>query len=301
MKGTSFTNLAILGLDYFKEQYDGNKGNIDKFKLSMLGVRPNKVRSPFFSKFGQHNIFDDSYTYNHIDTYAIDGNREKTSRDLKYCDSNMPLLMGLDPGNFMSCIFGQQKNISNTKELRVFKNMWVIGPDEEHFELAQKINEYFKYHNSKTIYLHYDRAGNQKKDKYKDNPKGTTDAFIIKTHLKDLGWEVHLMSLDQRTIFFWEHFFLQARLFGEKEAKVPRVKICQNECEELISSIQMSPKKKSDSVFIELDKSAEKRLDPEDQVYWSPQIATSMMYLLWGLFEKYLPDAKPEEVDFEGL
>lgn len=300
VEGSSFTNLAVLGLDYMERQYLASKNNLAKFKLSVLGIRDAVARNPFFSQFSEKNIFEDSYIYKHIDTFNLDGERKQSSSDLKYCQPNMPLIMGLDPGDFMSCVFAQQKNVGHDKELRIFKNFWVISPDE-HFEMAQKINEYFGPHQNKTIYLHYDRAGNQKKEKYRNNPKGTTDATILKKFLNDLGWTVHLMSLDQRTIYFWEHFLLQSRLFGEKEAKVPKVKICQYECEQLISSIRMSPRKKSDNVFIELDKSTEKNLDKESQVYYSPQIATAMMYLLFGLFEKWMPSGKPESYDIEGL
>lgn len=296
MKGSSFTNLLILGLDYMKNQYKGSKHNIEKFKLVILGIRPDKVKNMFFSKFSPKNIFEDSYTYNQIDLFDMEGEFKKTSRDLKYCDTNKPLLMGLDPGNFMSCVFAQEKG----KTLNLIKNMYVITPDQ-HFELAQKINTFFHYHNRKSIYLYYDRAGNKRLDKYKGNPKGDTDAKILKRELEDLGWTVHLMSTGQRTIFYWQHYLLFARLFSEREKTTPRMRICQNECEELISSIYMSPLKRTEDNMIILDKSSEKKLDYEDQAFWSTQIASALMYLLYGLYEKYLPDASPEMVDFEGL
>ena len=50
----------------------------------------------------------------------------------------------------------------------------------------------------------------------------------------------------------------------------------------------MSPLKKTDGV-VQLDKSAEKTLPFDQQATLSPQIATALMYLVFGLYEGYLP------------
>lgn len=292
LKGSSFTNLRILGMEYIKDQLTSSRSNFDTFKLAVLGIRPKRVGNMFFGKFSKNHIYEDSYQYHNIDLYSVEGDFNKTSRDIKYCNSRKPLIVGLDPGDFMSMVFAQEQN----KELRVFKNLYVIHP-EQHFEMAQKINEFFKHHIRKTIYLYYDRAGNQRK--YHNNPKGETDAIIMRNELQSLGWTVQLMSLRKRTIFFWEHYLLLNILFAEKDSRISKIRLCQYECEELISSIWMSPLKRNEGK-IELDKSSEKKLDLKDQAFWSTQIATSLMYLLFGLYEKFLPN-KPEHTDYLGL
>lgn len=286
MKGSSFTNLLILSLDYMKNQLEGSKSNLDKFNLSILGIRPKQVKDRFVGRFDKRHVYDDSYKYNtfQIDSYIIDGQYQHTSRDLKYCDPNRPIIAGWDPGHFMSIVFGQQHG----RELRMFKNMYVISP-QQHEELALQINDFFKNHNRKTIYLHYDRAGNQRNPKYNKNPKGETDAAILKTELTKLGWTVRLMSLGKRTIFYWEHYILYNIIFAEKDKNTPRIRICQHECEELISSINMSPVKRSDGI-IELDKSSEKKLEYSEQAFWSPQLFTAATYMWFGLYEKHLPN-----------
>lgn len=297
LKGSSFSNLLILGLDYIKNQYQGSRNNFDKFKLSILGIRPEKVKNMFFAKFSKKNIFDDSYKYNDIEVYTIDKQYRKTSRDLKYCDSSRPLLAGFDPGGFMSIVFAQERK----KELRVIKNFYKITP-EQHFEMATAISQFFEFHTNKVIYLYYDRDANKHREKYRNNPKGDTDAKILQTELKALGWTVKLMNIGSGIIEFWKHYLLLERLLSEREKNTPRVRICQNECEELVSSIYMSPLKKNDNGGYELDKSSEKLLDYEDQAFFSTQIATSLMYLIYNLYEKLLPEgASKETVDFQGL
>lgn len=308
IKGSSFSNLAWLGLDYMKQQLTSSGSNFDKFKLSILGIRPEAVKDKFFARFNpSKHTFTDSYKYKliqgtlaEIDLFSIDNQYQRNSRDLKYCNEDAPLYAGYDPGNFSSIVFGQETRSAQYKELRIIKNFWAYLP-EEHSELAEKITSFFRDHRRKIIYLHYDRAANKRLSKYLENTKGKTDAEILKRELESRGWTVHLESLKQRTIYLWEHFFLLSVLFGEKNPKAPRVKICQNEAGELISSIQMSPVKKTTNSFIDLDKSSETKLDYEDQVLWSTQIGTSLMYLLWGLYHELKPKGEPETVDYSGL
>ena len=251
IKGSSFSNLLILGTEYIKNQLSGTT-DFEKFKLSILGIRPNRVREMFFSNFNDKNIFDDSYKYNNIDLFSISSEYNKTSNDLKYCNSSQPLLAGLDPGHFMSIVFAQTKN--DGKELRALKNFYVIHPDQ-HFEMAKKINDFFIGHKNKTLLLYYDRAGNKKIYK---SEKGETDAMLLKAELELLGWSVNLMSIGQRTIFYWEHYMLLNILFSKEKSPV-KIMLDQNECEECISSIYMSPLKRTDGE-IKLDKSSEVKL-----------------------------------------
>jgi hypothetical protein len=208
--------------------------------------------------------------------------------------------MGLDPGNFMSAVFAQERTEKGQPTLRVFKNIYTITP-ESHFEMAEKINTFFEHHERRTIYLHYDRAGNQRKQAYAKNPKGGTDATILKSELEALGWTVHLMSQDQKTIYHWQHYLLFARMMAEREKRIPVIRICQNECEELISSIYMSPLKKTTDGTYELDKSSETRLDYKDQAWYSTQIPSALMYLVFGKYEKWLPSKNNLPQDIEGL
>ena len=309
IKGSTFSNLAWVGLEYMEQQLMSSGSNFDKFKLSILGIRPEAVKDKFFARFNaSKHTFSDSYKYKFtdgyrdgdIDLFSIDRGYQRNSRDLKYCNEDSPLYAGYDPGNFSSIVFGQETRSAQHKELRIIKNFWAYLP-EEHSELAEKITSFFRDHRRKIIYLHYDRAANKRLSKYLENSKGKTDAEILKRELESRGWTVHLESLKQRTIYLWEHFFLLSVLFGEKNPKAPRVKICQNEAGELISSIQMSPVKKTTDSFIDLDKSSETKLDYEDQVLWSTQIGTSLMYLLWGLYHELKPKGEPETVDYSGL
>lgn len=286
-RASSFVNKDVLGYNFFANMIKSLSK--DEFLSSIAAIRPKKVGNMFFGKFSKKHIFKDTYMYDYIEKYDLRDSFKITSRDLKHYNPHQPLYWGFDPGGFMSCVVGQRK--PDKKELRMIKDFWVYNP-KQHTELAKEFNDFFGEHRkNRNILMYYDRAANQKKRKDSHTmfgDRGDTDAKIMKRELEKYGWHVELMNLGQRTIFFWEHFNLLNILLSEKDANIDKIRICENQCDALISSIYCSPLKRSEG-RIELDKKAERELEFEKQAYSSPQIATSLMYLLFGLYEKYLP------------
>jgi len=80
LRASTFSNLKILGIDYIENQIK-SISDPDILNNSLLSVRKTKVKNLFFGKFGKQNIFDDSYTYKHIDTYSADMQIEQTARN----------------------------------------------------------------------------------------------------------------------------------------------------------------------------------------------------------------------------
>jgi len=291
LRASSFSNIKVLGIEYIENQLKSIK-DADKLNTEIFAIRKNKVKDRFFGKFGKEHIFEDSYRYDRIDSLSlseIDGNF--TSSDLKYCDTNLPLYAGFDPGPFMSIVFGQRNQIS--REFRIIKNFWKIHP-EQHEEMAIAIDNYFKNHRYKKIFLHYDRAANQHDPKYRDyypitGDLSDTDAKLLQQYLEGRGWQVELMSQNMSTIYYSQHYRLLNILFGKNDGTRDKIFIDGNECEELVSSIYHSPLKRHEGKII-LDKTSE-RLDFEDQPLYSTQIATALMYLLFGEYSRLLPSS----------
>lgn len=300
IRASSFSNLKILGIDYIKNQIKSIKDK-DKLYTSIFAIRKLKVKDMFFGKFGKQHLFDDGYSYKYIDQISAGEKIEDSCKHLKYYDKDKPLIAGYDPGPFSSMVFAQKN--TQKKELRIIKDMWVWHP-EQHGELAKKIDNFFSG-GRKVIYIHYDRAANQKDPEWKKyypdyNPPGIndTDAKLLKQELSALGWTVHLMSPRQKTIFYSQHYRLLNILFGKNDGKRDNILIDKNECEALVSSINHSPLKRHEGRIV-LDKSSE-RLLFEEQAYNSTQIATALLYLLWGEYSKYLPDSDKNQETPQG-
>ena len=297
LRASSFSNIKILGIEYIRNQIKNIK-DPDKLNTSILSVRKHKVKDMFFGRFGRQHLFDDSYDYRGIDRYSIASEISFTSRHLKHCDPRQPLYAGYDAGPFSSVIFGQEKK--SEKSFRVLKNIWAYHPDQ-HDELAERIDAFFKDHRRKELFLYYDRAANQRDPEYRKYYPlaGTlrdTDANLLAAALRARRWTVHLLSKGQAVITYGQHYRLLNRLFGNNDGKHPAMLIDKNECEALVSSINHSPLKRNERQ-IELDKSSE-RLDFEEQAYYSTQLSSALMYLLWGKFNHILPASdrgKPEQ------
>ncbi|NDV45808.1 hypothetical protein D0T49_01925 [Paludibacter sp. 221] len=290
IRASSFSNLKILGVDYIENQIKSTKDK-DLLYTSIFAIRKLKVKDMFFGKFGKQHLFDDGYEYRYIDRLSAGDTIEDSCKHLRYYDKSKPLVAGYDPGPFSSMIFAQQN--SNKKELRVLKNIWVWHPDQ-HAEFAKKIDDFFSG-GKKVLYLYYDRAANQKDPEwkkyypdYKEHGINDTDAKLIKQELQALGWTVHLLSPKQKTIYYSQHYRLLNILFRGRDKRIDKILIDKNECEALVSSINHSPLKRHEGRII-LDKTSE-RLPFEEQAYNSTQLSSAFMYLLWGLYSKYLPD-----------
>jgi hypothetical protein len=87
-------------------------------------------------------------------------------------------------------------------------------------------------------------------------------------------------------------------LFGKNDGKRDNILIDKNECEALVSSINHSPLKRHEGRIL-LEKSSE-RLPFEEQAYNSTQLATALLYLLWGEYSKYLPDSDKNQDTSQG-
>jgi hypothetical protein len=253
----------------------------DEFLAAICGIREAKVANMFFALFNEAtHTFTDSYIYDNIEKFNIADTFTLTSEYLKYYDKTKPLILGYDPGGFSSIVAAQENRSQN--ELRVLKDFHVYTPRDQS-DLAQELTSFFCNATNRRIILYYDRAGNQNKS-YKKQRE--TDAQRMKAELDNRGWHVSLKNEHQRTIFHWEHYDLWEVLLSESERYTPRIRICSNECKNLIASINHSPLKSTDGVK-ELDKSSEVKLPFQLQVTQSPQIATSLMYMVFGLYERF--------------
>jgi hypothetical protein len=291
VRASSLSNIKILGIDYIQNQIKSIKDK-DKLYTSIFAIRKLKVKNMFFGKFGKEHLFDDGYDYTLIDRMAAGEAVDDSCRHLRYYDRNKPLYAGYDPGPFTSIVFAQRNRQAG--EFRLIKNLWVYHPEQQE-ELARKIDAFFGG-GRKEIFIHYDRAANQKDPEWKryypsmkETGVNDTDAILLKKELAALGWAVHLLSINQKTIYYSQHYRLLNLLFGKHDGKRDRILIDRNECEALVSSINHSPLKRHEGRVM-LDKTSES-LPFEEQVFNSTQIATALTYLLWGEYHKLLPDS----------
>lgn len=278
LRVSTFVNKDTLGYDYFKTQLKVLPP--DEFITAICSVRERRAKDMFIANFkAEIHTFDDSYKYESIMKLGLQDTFKLTAEYLKYYNPDEPLELGYDPGHFASLVCAQPKKANN--EYRILKEFYTYSP-EDIPDLARKFADFFSCKRNRLIYLYHDRAGNQKKGKRANE----TDARELKAELEKRGFRVQLKNETQRTIMHWEHYKLNLRLFVPNSKHIPKILIDSNECPNLISSIYCAPIKVGSNP-IELDKSSE-NLPLHLQAGLSTQIMTSMLYLLFGKFERFM-------------
>lgn len=291
LKASTFVNKDMLGFEFFKTQFESLQE--EEFLTAIANIRPKKVSDLFFSGWDNAvHTFDESYKFKSIYDFNLKDTFKLTADELKYFDPEKPLIIGYDPGHFSSIVVAQEYKKENL--LRVIKEFFVWIPKQQG-ELANMIYEFFGPYmkNYKRILFYYDRAGNKTKV---EQDKVVTDARLMATELRKHGFSVDMKNEKQRTIYYYEHFRLLQMLLSEKLKSFPRIRVDDNECENLVSAINLSPVDRRDGKII-MDKSSERKVAFQHQAALSTQLPSALMYLLYGHYSHLLSNDMKKSTD----
>lgn len=251
---SSFVNADYLSEGYFEDSLLAL--GIEEFKTAILSFKSTlKKGERFYVNLGNHHFVEGINT-KYYDKFKIgDQDIKESSLASKLIDHNAPVDCGVDFGDMLSMVCGQESG----KTVYLFKNFYTLPPDSSK-EIAKKFLDYFEHHKVKILNMYYDRSGNAYQKIKKDW------ASELKDHLENYegistGWKVNLMSRNQATIYHEEEYNLMKSIFGEFNPDLPKVVICRYGCRELKSSMEMSRTKiytdKKGTKTIHKDKSSE--------------------------------------------
>lgn len=241
-QGSSFINADILTLGYLIKMMETL--DIDEFKKAVLSIRPRlSAGSRFYGNLEPKHFYDDGYNYTLIDKFPIGYQFKLSSKYLNYIQSTEILEVGVDFGNMISMVFGQEQG--NT--YRILKSLFVLTP-EFIDDIAQLFLIYFDSHDTKILDMYYDRAGNNY-SKQKEDLAGKLKNAIENKLLPNgsriaTGWRVTLMSKGQGNITHQQEYELVNLMLSERDKRLPKLIIDKHECKELKSSLEMAPLKK---------------------------------------------------------
>lgn len=292
---TSFVNADILTEGYFLEQFQ--ELEFVDYKTTILSMkRMLEKGAMFYGNLAERHFYSDGYNYDYYDRFGLKDNITETSNGLKYIRTHEKLEIGIDFGNMISLVIGQEQ----WPNYRVLKDMYVLTPQYIQ-ELANEFLLFFEPHKRKEIDLYFDRSMNayrkQKQDlatKLKNaiEKRTTTDGIT-----KPTGWNVNLMSIGQGNISHGEEYDLMTDLLSEKNQGLPRLLIDQFEAKEYKSSIELAPLEKDGKGNIKKIKTSEKfavrRLPME-----STNMSDAGKYLLCR--KKYLDIVKSRRPTYVG-
>lgn len=224
MNISSFVNIDILTVDYAKRLYNGAL-ELHEFLKSVLGMRPGVRRDARF-----YVLFSDKHKYN---DGTASGVAAFSSDELRFLDPTRPLDGGMDFGNMLSFVIGQQDG----QYYRVHKNFYELPPGWFR-ELADQFLAFFARHQCKTLNLYYDRAGNNFEKQGEDYASKIKEAIEKDATGRRTGWTVVLKSRKQSTIKQNAEFdFMHEFMRGENK-NLPALLVDALNCPEMICSIE---------------------------------------------------------------
>lgn len=229
---SSYVNVDILGEEWFNDEFaEGLEGA----SCNILSVIPKlEAAQMFYCNLSMRNFYADGFLNDIIEQHAFGWEQDCTV--LRYLDPGRPLEAGMDAGNMLSMVFGQQKG----REMRILKELYTLPPQNVR-DLADKFLLYFRPHRRKLLKLYYDRSMNNYKRVNTDMATQIKKAIETDGEGKATGWRVQLMSLGQGNISSnLEYRFFMDLLSGNLEAKLYRLLIDQHNCPNLKSEMEVT-------------------------------------------------------------
>lgn len=229
---SSYVNVDILGEDWFNDEFaEGLEGAA----CNILSVIPKLEASQmFYCNLSMKNFYADGFLNEVIEQHPFGWEQDCTV--LRYLDPGRPLEAGMDAGNMLSMVFGQQAR----RVMRILKELYTLPPQNVR-DLADKFLAYFKPHRRKLLKLYYDRSMNNYKRVSTDMASQIKKAIETDAEGRRTGWTVQLMSLGQGNISSnLEYRFFMDLLPGNLARQLYTLLIDQHNCPNLKSEMEVT-------------------------------------------------------------
>ncbi len=233
---SSYVNADILRPEYFEGEFESD---LEDVHTAILSSKPKLEKgNRFYTALNSSHFYTNGNSRYWSEQFGIRDTED--CRILTYLETDKILEAGVDFGNQMSMVLGQEQN--NGKRYRVLKTIHTLSPQWIR-ELADSFIEYFEPHKHKVLHMYYDRAGNNLKAAKQDLAGKLKKAIEYDKNSKKTGWKVVLMSEGQGNIFSWDEYDFMIDLMNGNNRKLPQLMIDQYNCKPLKSSMEKAPTK----------------------------------------------------------
>jgi hypothetical protein len=199
------------------------------YAVEVMNARRKKGRNSFYPALSEKvHYYSDSFNYDYWDSldFQIDSKKSFNSKGDSDCNPTTPLNLCFDFGAFNSFTVDQEA-WPYVKFLKIF---FTTG-DKILNDILDEFLKYYDGHKNKTVHLWGDKSGNKKQENSK-----TTLYEDVEARLRKAGWRVIRRKMgDVEHIARYRFFSI---LLREEDHRLPRVRINQNNCKELIISCE---------------------------------------------------------------
>ena len=286
LKATCTVNQHNLPSDYLAKASRSTLPWI--FNAEYHNIRPRFVKDSFYPL-----LDEDRHCYNDFDYnfYHTPGQQPDCRGD-QDLTKGIPLILGVDWGAAINCLTVNQ-HLRSINEYRTLKDFFVLGDNQQiQDDLLRDFHNYYKHHDCKKIYLHYDATGNHRQGNAR-----MTKAEQARKLLTSLGWEVQLMTDYNNNPMHDYKYMLWIRILKGDDPRLPRYRMNKSNCRNIFVSMRNAQTKPGSNGEIKKDKSSERNSKIPRQE--ATDLSDANDTPIWNLFRYYLnniidglPDAR---------
>ena len=220
------------------------------FDAEILNIRPRGISDGFYGQLRQKVHY---YNYK----YDLSSLGEMTEDYVPSCSydtdlvKGVPLQLNIDFGGRINCGTVSQY-LQSVNEIRFIKEFFVKNP-KKLSDMVQLFIDYYAAHKTScnVVHLYHDRSGY----KTEANSK-TTLAQDVENMLRAAGWIVINKTPNTNNPPHIDKWRLVNEILAEQDIRLPRVRINENQCPNLIISMENAPLESNDA--FKKDKSSER-------------------------------------------
>jgi hypothetical protein len=275
-EASTLDNIQILGERKFHQWLREMKESV--FDTSIMNIKNLSVEDGFFHLLDRQKHGYYAYNYNHIDSlglYLPDGVVQDCRKDNDII-RNKPLSIAFDyNASIKSLVVGQD----STQFFRTLKSMFVLAKDGKILsDVVKDFIDYYQYHPCKEVHYYYDHTATGT-----DATRLTSYADQITAQLREAKWIVYQHHIGQQPrqdirYRLWEI------VFRETSLKFKPVRFNNDNCDQLLNSMEQTAVRQVGNKLFEKDKTPErsKKVAPED----APHLGDAWETLYIGTFKE---------------
>ncbi|WP_372472648.1 hypothetical protein AB4865_07445 [Capnocytophaga sp. ARDL2] len=255
------------------------------FDAEIMNIRPRGIADGFYAQLSKTKHY---YSYKD-DIDALGDMIDSYNPSCKYDTDlvrNVPLQFNLDFGGRINCGTVSQR-LDSVNEIRFIKEFFVKNPKK----LSDLVEEFIEYyephkHSCNIVHLYHDRSGY----KQEANSK-TTLAEDVENALRKAGWRVINKTPNTNNPAHIEKFRLINEILSEQNENLPKVRINENRCPNLIISMENAPLTDNDA--FKKDKSSERSttIPQEHATHFSDTVDYCLYWQFAYLIDNHYTDS----------
>ncbi|RSC96055.1 hypothetical protein [Tenacibaculum singaporense] len=231
IKASALINKLNLRKGWFKEMKDESPSDLI-YNAEILNIRPKEIQNGFYLQLKPERHYYINYNNDYLESitadYTVNSFNCKQDNDVV---SSRPLILSIDWGTFISAVVSQNL----PQEYRVLKQFWATqsGSSQDHEDLINDFDEYYKPLHNRVIHLYYGHDGNTIR-------KGTNETYgdeMVRI-LKAKGWTVYDKSKHKAVAPHNDKYILINMMLKESSSRFKPIRINEQNCPDLTISLE---------------------------------------------------------------